>query len=156
MTEPKFRMFDVPVWYHLHGSKCRVDTLDLSNKLLNIEASAAGLAVRLRNTNSPYRWEIIWSVRHGADELDVGNRIFSDKDLEGAFLNDGSTEGGEAIIAEHGGSSAHQGYYLRFKRYLNIPGPGTGHDGDPNISIEVDETIKSAVQKLLESAQSKR
>jgi hypothetical protein len=129
----------------------------LANKQLVIEASVANLTIRLRPDATPaYRWLVTWLVRHSREEFDTGTRIFSDKDMKGAFLTDGQIEFGEMLITEHGGSSAHQGHYLRFRKYLNIPGPGTGYDGDPNISIEVDEAIKSAVQQLLESARPKQ
>jgi len=32
---------------------------------------------------------------------------------------------------------------------LNIPCPGTGHDGDPNVSVYIEESIQRAIEQLL-------
>ena len=45
--------------------------------------------------------------------------------------------------------SAVQGHYIRRGNFLNIPMPGTGTDGDPNISIYLDDEIKQAVRDFL-------
>lgn len=42
-----------------------------------------------------------------------------------------------------------QGAFIRYGNFLNIPSPGTGHDGDPNISILIDGPIRRAVRQLL-------
>lgn len=44
---------------------------------------------------------------------------------------------------------ARPGAFIRQGRYLNIPGPGTGLIGDPNISIRLKPEIVAAVSKML-------
>ena len=150
---PEFSMFGMPIWCHHHCTKCRLKNLDLNRKLLVIEASAASLCVSFDSQASRYRWVVSWRIRHSSDESSQGVRRFSDANLLSAFLkNQRSDNWSDWLIERFGGHSASQEKFIRWQEYLNIPGPGTGHDGDPNISIKVDEAIKSAVQKLLESA----
>ena len=52
-------------------------------------------------------------------------------------------------IERYGGTCFYQGVFLRYEYFLNIPGPGTGNDGNPNISVELDDGIKNAVRQLL-------
>jgi hypothetical protein len=59
-------------------------------------------------------------------------------------------ESGEWLLDRYGGDSAAQGFYIRWRNCLNIPCPGTGHDGDPNISVTLSDDIKEAVRQLLE------
>ncbi len=41
--------------------------------------------------------------------------------------------------------------FIRYKEFLNIPGPSWGHHTDPAISIMVNEEIKSAIRWLMKS-----
>ncbi len=58
--------------------------------------------------------------------------------------------GGSWLVGRYGGNSAVQSKFIRWGNFLNIPCPGTGHDGDPNVSIYVTDEIREAVRKLLE------
>lgn len=58
---------------------------------------------------------------------------------------------GDFLLEKYGGDVACQFLFIRWQDYLNIPGPGTGHDGDPNISIKLTDEIKEAIRALLAS-----
>ena len=76
-----------------------------------------------------------------------------DEHLKMAFgLSEESGKYGDWLIGRFGGESAEQGQFIRFENFLNIPCPGTGHDGDPNISIVLDDKIRDAVEHLLACA----
>ncbi|HWA64642.1 MAG TPA: hypothetical protein VG866_02240 [Candidatus Paceibacterota bacterium] len=114
---------------------------------LIIQASAAELIIQ----RSQDQWLVKWRVGYiGLDQFVSGQVVFSHDDLIHAFLVDGHIEKTAGwMISQYGGSSAVQGKFIRYKEFLNIPGPGTGHDGDANISIEISDAIREAVEKLV-------
>jgi hypothetical protein len=70
--------------------------------------------------------------------------------LKSAFgIHEANGYASDWLLNEFGGTCASQGKFLRYKDYLNIPGPGTGHDGDSNVSIELDRSIQTAARDLM-------
>lgn len=143
-----------PVWCHHHGFKMAVELLDLDNCTLIISGSAAKVVIKKSSLEFPdsggwlVNWEVIQSKPRGAGSR--GRTLFTDKQLMAAFgLTQYPGEFGDWIIEQYGADSAEQGKYIRWREFLNIPCPGTGHDGDPNVSINIDEDMIAAVQKLL-------
>jgi len=72
------------------------------------------------------------------------------EDINAAFgLSDECSDLGQGMLDEWGGGVALPGSFIRHATYLNIPGPGTGHDGDANISVKLWEETKEGVVRLL-------
>ena len=146
--EPKINAW-YPIWWHHHGSKMRLASCDLNNLLLVIEGSAASVRISRRAVGPG--WILKWEVRQS--QIDKVNGVIQTQTdrLRAAFgLTDDTDESGDWLIYRYGAESASQGEYIRWERFLNIPCPGTGHDGDPNVSIEIDDEIREAVRKLTE------
>lgn len=145
--------FGMPIWCHHHGSKMRVEKFDHPNHTLVIAGSAAKVTITKVSIHPDTKgWFVDWEVVQWmpCNEGTRGRSFFNDKDLAAAFgLSDESGKYGQWLINRYGADSAEQGKYIRWKDYLNIPCPGTGHDGDPNVSIHLDQQIKDAVRKLL-------
>jgi hypothetical protein len=132
-----------------------VEQLDKQNHILVISGSAA--KVTIRKVSSVYQdtkgWFVDWEIVQCQpyEEGVRGRSQFNDEDIVVAFgLSEGSGRFGDWLIERFGADSAEQGKYIRWENFLNIPCPGTGHDGDPNISIYLDEEIQDAVRQLLE------
>ena len=132
----------------------RVEEYDQENRRLVLKASAAEVSIIKASVTYPdtkgwiVDWEVVESVAY--DEKSSGRRHFSDIELRRAFGLVSISDGFEGwLFNKYGAEYGEQGKYIRWRRYLNIPGPGTGHDGDPNVSIEIDETIREAVKKML-------
>jgi hypothetical protein len=151
IKQPELKMGDMPVWFHHHGTKMSVtyNTTHLLG-LIIIESSAVILKIEKKSSNV-ISWLMTMQIIHSPTQKST-NQIEFDKDnLERAFgLRDDFDEFGSSILSEYGGTTGHQGYYIRYKNYLNIPGPGTGHDGDPNVSIKLNDQIKNAIKILLD------
>ena len=152
--DPELRWF-FPIWCHHHGSKMRVEKLDQEKHILIIAGSAAKVVITKASTlkTKAEGWFVDWEVVQYVpyDEVVQGRRQFSDEELAAAFgLTNDSGEFGQFIIDRFGGDSAEQGKYIRWREYLNIPCPGIGHDGDPNVSIHLRTEMKNVVRKLLE------
>lgn len=142
----------IPDWCHMHGSKISVEKLDMKNKTLLLKGSAASCLIQKSSNIYPKSkgWMVSYEVIHSPYSKVNGSIWFSKKDIESAFnLSDNSGKYGNHIIEKYGATVAEQGKYIRWKTYLNIPCPGTAHDGDPNISIHLDFDIKNAVLQLL-------
>ena len=146
----------IPEWYHHHGWKMRLRELDLITPRLRIEGCAAAVTILSTNTYEKTRlespWFVDWRVNQctPTEEIVQGRRRFGNKELTAAFgLTDEQFYTTSWMLNRYQGTTAAQGLFIRFEDYLNIPGPGTGHDGDPNVSILLDREIKKAVQQLL-------
>ncbi|MDP2630772.1 MAG: hypothetical protein Q8P56_05175 [Candidatus Uhrbacteria bacterium] len=152
-TEPEIRIY-CPIWFHHHGSKMKVVAFDEKECRLVIAGSAAKITIRpgRQIQEGGDGWVVDWEViqRVAYDEATRGRRQFDSDELAAAFgLTGDSGDFGQWMIDQYGAHSAEQGKYIRWEDFLNIPCPGTGHDGDPNVSIHLDEKIKNAVRQLL-------
>jgi hypothetical protein len=140
------RIGAVPIWWHNHGDRMVVKVLGIQKDFLVLQGSAAELVI----TKAPDGWLVNWKINHGANDSVSGKVLFSSSTLAKAFgIWNGIPESGEGLIKRFGGTTAKQGDFIRYKKWLNIPGPGTGHDGDSNISIELTKEIKEAIQNLI-------
>lgn len=149
---PDLKLGWMPEWCHLHATKMMVvdeNQEGYDPNKLKIKGSAAEVSIaELREV--PGFWGVEWKVIHSQIEFAQGRIAMTKDDLEMAFgISDEIGKYGTAILERYGGTTASQGKYVRWRNFLNIPGPGTGHDGDPNVSIELDDQIKSAVRKLI-------
>jgi hypothetical protein len=148
--QPKLRHpFDYyPVWWHHHGDKFCLDEEKTSfpDKRVILTASAATLTIEADGSDN---WRINWTiVTYGKTS---GSTTMTNRELLSAFTDTGKTadELSYWLISVYGGDYAAQGKCIRWKSFLNIPCPGTGHDGDPNVSILLDEDMAQAVVRLL-------
>jgi hypothetical protein len=134
-----------PVWYNNHGGK--MDLRSKNDDGLVIASHAAFLEIaRVPKQRSVY-YSAKWEIKFSANEIVKGSILMSAAELLGAFgIKDHVDDLSRWMIVRFGGSSASQGKFLRYHDFLNIPGPGTGNDGDPNISILLDQEIKEAIR----------
>jgi hypothetical protein len=145
---PEFELYH-PNWWCERGDKIEVTSLE--NNQLILEGSAAKLVISPWN-DPPYIWKIEWEIVNLRDqEWSRGQTMWTIEMLQAAFgLKEGITgDFGDWIIERFGAESAEQGEFIRWETFLNIPGPGTGHQGDANISIRITEEIREAVRRLL-------
>lgn len=57
---------------------------------------------------------------------------------------------GQEIINQFGGQFCLQGQFIRWKNWVNVPGPGTGLKGDVNLSLEITEEMRKIVREFME------
>lgn len=102
-------------------------------------------------------WAVWWRVRHGryyagAPHVE-GLTSFNDLEFAEAFsLTDNFPpfQGLDAeLVARYSATVARGGKFIRAGNFLNVPGPGTGLDGDSNLSIYLSGDIKDAARGLL-------
>lgn len=147
----------VPIWYNEQGRNMAQQQPNAiqggQSDLLFGKGVTAMLSIRQIGRRPHYA--VGWRVHHagGLEMPHTGGKIeCSAGELRCIFgLDDNiNDESGLWFIGRYGGTVAVQGKFLRWGPYLNIPGPGTGRNGDPNISVYVSNEIKQAVQSMLE------
>ncbi len=144
---------EFPSWFHHHGTKMRLGYCNHETRTLKIASSAASLKISATAISGMGPcWKIEWRVLLSQSEKSEGTRILTYEQLAIMFnLKTGEVPTtSQWLIDRYGGDYAHQSHFIRWNDFLNIPCPGTGHDGDPNISLLIDTTIQRAVAKLLE------
>jgi hypothetical protein len=142
---PKFEK-GWPEWWNYNGAKMVLRS-ERSTEWSCVIANAAAEVIVVRNPLTG--WEIDWEIKFEWPSFAKGQVNLGYYELRGAFGLENEVPGdSEWLVLRYGANSVIHGKYIRFERWLNIPGPGTGDDGDPNVSIEIDETILMAVNCL--------
>lgn len=147
-----------PDWYNQHGWKMELQSPDIFNggPCDLVIGNGVVAILRIARVAKRPKYVIDWRVAHdgGIDCPHTGGRIETNP-VELARMFRLSDERGddtdEWLTQRYGGTVGVQGKFLRSGRYLNIPCPGTGHDGDPNISVFVTDEIRDAVGAMLAS-----
>ncbi len=124
---------------------------NLDRHVLYLAGSAASLSITRKISRSDIHWLVEWEVIQSGIERTKGATCIDTDQLRVAFniLPAPVDEADAWLIERFGGDRAHQGQYIGWKQYLNIPCPGTGQDGDPNISLEVTDEIKKIVTQII-------
>ncbi len=138
-----------PSWFVGHGNKMGVDCLNAGDDVLRItNGSVATLSLaRLRDRG----FMVMFSITHASGQTS-GRLGFSKNDLRRAFSNRRYSDKETLEFANACGKqldAGEQGLYFRLGNYLNIPCPGTGMQGDSNVSIYITPEIRRAVMKFL-------
>jgi len=131
-----------PKFFHPHGIKMAVsDAKSNMGYRLIIESNAAELAITACGN---CRWMVGTKVKNMHGEFATTRVYFSAEEFRQAFLTEDTRNEDEHLNAQrHDGDHGVQGTFIRSGFFLNIPGPGTGDDGDPNCSVYLsDETRK--------------
>ena len=146
---PVFSDLNVPDWYHFHGNKLKAK---IEQGTLVIKSKTT--TVRIRQTFAEdccAVWNVEYHILHSLDNFSSGNIVMTQEDFKSAFgiSEDCDHLFGQHIINRFGGNVACQGKYIRFGDFLNIPCPGTGCDGDPNVSINLDPEVRKIVSEFV-------
>ncbi len=100
-------------------------------------------------------WRVRWIIKHhGRDHID-GKYILDTEEMRAAF------DLGETTIPKihtaadfarrYGADVGVSGKFIRKGVYLNIPCPGTGCEGDPNMSIKLTSYIQRPIECCLDA-----
>lgn len=139
-----------PKWWHHHGYKMKVTELDLEHGVLTLDGSAAHLRIWRRHRINK-EWYVEWHVVHSVHTQEVkGHVLATSQTLRIAFGLSSGGKGDVELNRSFGADVLLPGLFIRKGNFLNIPCPGSGLDGDPNISIHLDDEIRNAVKKLVE------
>ncbi len=141
-------------WHNSNSYKIRLEACDLIERKIKLSSSAAYLNISWDKENIDFPWLVEWTIIFFRDEKASGKIRMSNNELGLAFNVSGCqshpTKYGDWMIKRYYAEFAEQGKFIRDQDRLNIPGPGTGNDGDPNISILLASEITKAVEALIQ------
>ncbi|MFA5187883.1 MAG: hypothetical protein WC460_00800 [Patescibacteria group bacterium] len=144
---------DEPNWCHGMAHKKRVESQTAEDKLakrLKISASCVWLTISfLPEATTDECWLVEWRIEHSWEHISHRGRIFTKANLLSAF-NVGPAEIPKDLI--YPGCPAEAVYpnkYIRFREYLNIPGPARLTEYDDSFSIIIRPAIQKAVLELI-------
>jgi hypothetical protein len=150
-TSPNTRYPGIPDWHHSGSSKLRVT--DHSEAHQFMELVSGGSRVTVGKFAGPGKgWTIQYELTHGPHSHTKGQVLLSSAELAWAFaLADDCTgqEVDQILLDMYGGDACKVGGYFRSGMHLNVPGPGHGYHGDPNLSILITEEMQRIVRKML-------
>jgi hypothetical protein len=147
MAKPELKNGKEPVWYHPHGDKLYLSDGNSLGGYILLCGSAAHLKINAEDN----RWKVDWHITNPDGQVE-GYVMMDDAELSAAFnINSVRRNNGKNIQNGDDGIVTVQGKFIRYGDYLNIPGPGTGHDGDPNVSVLLNEDIKIFVGRTIKN-----
>lgn len=146
-----------PSWWSPKGDRMVLDSYKQDEYLKYAKEGVASLTLRLVYIGGARHVSISWSIVH--DVLSEEHRcevsgtvLLTHAQAVRAFhvtrgsVGSARREVEDAVFASaYRADDGSQGLFVRQGRYLNIPGPGTGMQGDPNISFYIDDDVKAAV-----------
>ncbi len=140
-----------PVWHHDHGTKMGLLHVDSERGVVLLGSSAASVQI-FRMLKEVL---IEWTVEYSPISWVRGRITMSLTQLATAFdipcvESPLGLDCSQWILDLFGGDRAIQGCFIGYQEFLSIPGPGTGHDGDPNVSIMISPQIRDAVKQILD------
>jgi hypothetical protein len=143
-----------PIWFNEHGINMHVIDLKVDGRRVVIGTKAAKLEISLYpNPVVPTGWLVEWEVKFSQSEHVNGRFITSSDRIRRMFGIDGIQDRRGVppkwMVERYGIHDGVQGVFGRWNDFLNVPCPGTGHDGDPNISIQITKDMKVAIQVIL-------
>lgn len=149
---------ETPAWWNPRGQDM---VTSISGTLLTGEkadlafrsAESVAASVRISQVFKRDKYTLSWRLSHkgGLDPAFTAGAIETNSlELRRMFCMDDGIEKADRWIAKrYGATTAVQGKFLRLEHYLNISGPGTGKDGDANVSMFVSDGILKSVRDLL-------
>lgn len=143
-------MLTRPVWWNPHGKDMKVSKGETDLKMGKLVIKRPTVRVEI-NASLANRLIFFWRkcIVDGQFEGDIA---FSADGLLVAFglIKPEAAQDKDLIIhSQH--ACMVKSRFIKEYDYLNIPCPGTGNDGDPNVSILLTDEIREAIAKLLDS-----
>ena len=151
---PGFTLDKKPLWFNPEGAKITriIPEYDHpANPILWLESEKVRVSIR---HDTKDKWIVHYTILQ-ANESTIKCDIMMN--AEGIYTAFGSIDEyedlpwnrGQEIIDRFGGQFCLQGQFIRWRNWLNIPGPGTALRGDANVSIEITDGVKKAVQDFI-------
>lgn len=131
-----------PDWFHPYGASMKVKRQ--GTRFLVLASDTASLRISLRRND----WLVEWTIGYH-DATASGATVMSQEELRAAFgLSNYTSIWSRWMLQRWECDTAAEGKHIRSRNCLNVPGPGTGHEGDPNTSVFLTNEIRVAIDTL--------
>jgi hypothetical protein len=147
LATPEFLATDVPRWFYQAGATVCVQSFLQDKKILKIGSDTIEIQI-LPMKGKTGIWCVRWKVFHAPSEYTEGARVFDPPMLQRAFW----LQSGEAppwTAGRYPCDDAVLGHFIRKGNHLNIPGPGTGLEGNANASLLLTKEIQDCIVTML-------
>ena len=152
---PGFTLDKKPLWFNPEGAKITRITPEYdhpADPILWLESDKVNVSIRYDIRD---KWIVHYTIHRVNESTIKCDILMSAEGIYTAFgiideCDDLQRDRGQEIIDRFGGQFCLQGQFIRWKNWLNIPGPGTGLRGDANLSLEITEEIKKVVREFIE------
>jgi hypothetical protein len=140
-----------PAWWHPHGFKMGLQEINprvnANHAFLRIGTGVAQVEVAADDGGRTMSFSVHWTLIHSRGRVSGTVYMLGDI-LTAAFgLTDVTSPDSESFVAKYKATAGAHGIFLRRGNYLSLPCPGTGSDGDPNVSLYLSPEIKAAIEK---------
>lgn len=135
-----------PKWWHKNGQK--IVRIEANEKEIRFFGPISRLTIQRIDFSD--HWQLSWTIKFNRRENVSGTVVARRKVLLAAFgLSNETTNYSQWMLQRWHADAAEQGVFIRRGSFLNIPGPGTGKDGDCNMSLRVRPEFREMVRKLI-------
>lgn len=144
-----------PEWFHRGGTKMSLN-MSSHNIYVKFKNQSGSVELTISKNYEPrqmrkqqLKWIVWWEIKsdYGLG-IREGRDLWTDYDIKSAF---------DLILVPSAKKTVSRaGKFYREDSYLNIPGMGTGQNGDANVSIFVTDEIKTAIEEILMGGKCKR
>lgn len=143
----------IPDWHHPKSRQMQLEKAD--DSCVVIMAPAARLEIiEMLDAETIHKWIVRWEIFFREERGTRGEIVMTASQLCAAFALNERSEGSDHWLANSYQEIASlEGMYFRYDRWLNIPGPGTGKDGDPNISVCLTDDMKKSITDMVLEAE---
>ena len=139
---------DHPVWWNSIG-RLTYRVPDHIGTELTFTTQSAHLKISKASRRKD-EWDVRWIIFGTGQRRVDGYLLLSQDELAAAFgLPHEKEVNNKGYAAKYGAEEAVQGRFIRQGPYLNIPCPGTGLKGDPNISVKIYNSMKERVASFI-------
>lgn len=152
---PGFTLDKKPLWFNPEGSKITRITPEYNHPIepiLWLESDKVSVSIKYDIRNKWIVHYTIYEQNESSIKCDIhmtAEAIYAAFGINDEY-GDLPWDRGQGIIDRFGGHFCLQGKFIRWKNWLNIPGPGTGLKGDVNLSLEITDDIKKVVREFME------
>ena len=142
-----------PSWAHYASARVYIVFNRQGKKCLTISSGSCHLKIRPIG-DGKRKWEVRWIMFDKGPGNEVyGTRIFNPVELATAFdLHRDLVKTDDLFTAHYNAEYGIPGKFIRKGQFLCIPCPGTGVDGDPNMSIFLFPFIKQNITEFIKPA----
>lgn len=143
-----------PKWFNQHGLKMLLGGGNQIVTPLEGDSVLVGnhiAQLQICETLNRAEYKVLWCITLFYKQYAMGEIILSQTTLERAFGITKDVPTQSTFAEKFDTDDGEQGQFIRNGSFLNIPMPGTGMDGDPNISLFVSDEIRQAVREFIDS-----
>jgi hypothetical protein len=150
---PKCRGGGIPVWWHKNAFDFSTKVVGLKLQLSSPNAIRISIihVDKLKAYPGMSGWRLDYAIYRNEEWFVKGRIELTTDELRSAFgIINVTDQKSEWLLERYGGSSASVGKWIRWQYFLNLPGPGTGEDGDANVSVNAGVCVREAVNAFIQ------